>query len=174
MRAWGKLLVLAVAALIVTQILVRQARPAFAVGEKAPPLALPDLASRRVDLDAYRGRVVAVNFWASWCGPCREEILALSEAWLARRQRCFEVLGVAEESGSRDDVAEAAGKLGIPYPVLLDADGSAAAAYRVPGYPRTYLVDPEGKVQRVFTGALSRRALEEAVAPLLPTSCPRA
>jgi cytochrome c biogenesis protein CcmG/thiol:disulfide interchange protein DsbE len=143
-------------------------------GAEAPPLALPDLGGRKVELAAYRGRVVAVNFWATWCGPCLEEIPGLAEAWRTHRDRCFEILGVAEESGGRDDIAAAAGKLGIPYPVLLDADGSAASAFRVPGYPRTYLVDPGGKVRRVFDGALSRRVLEEALGPLLPATCPRA
>jgi cytochrome c biogenesis protein CcmG/thiol:disulfide interchange protein DsbE len=74
-------------------------------------------------------------------------------------------------------VASEATKLAIPYPVLLDADGSVAETFRVPSYPRTYLIDAEGTVRHVFDGAVRRRTLEEALRPLLataPTSCPRA
>jgi cytochrome c biogenesis protein CcmG/thiol:disulfide interchange protein DsbE len=173
-KGWLKLAVLFFVALAATQLLLRGPRPGVAVGEPAPALALPDLAGRSISLASLRGKVVAVNFWATWCGPCLLEIPELAEVWRERRAGCFEVLGVAEESGSRDDVAAAAGKLGVPYPVLLDPEGTALAPFKVPGYPRTYLIDAEGKVAGVFDGALSKKKLERAVEPLLPATCPRA
>ncbi len=174
MRAWAKLLVLAVAALVVTQLLLQGRQPRLALGERAPPLALPDLDGRTVDLSSLRGRVVAVNFWATWCAPCLAEIPDLARVWREHRPRCFEVLGVAEESGGAAEIGPQARRLGIPYPVLLDPGGAAAAAYRVPGYPRTYLVDAEGRLRRVFEGPVRGPALEEAVRRLLPGSCPEA
>jgi len=173
-RSWAKLLVLAVAAVIVTQILVQKATPSFALGQAAPPLALPDPEGRRLDLASLRGRVVLVNFWASWCAPCLEEIPELAEAWREHRGRCLEIVGVTEESGSPAEVAEFARRHAIPYPLMLDRDGQAAADWRVPGYPRSYLVDREGRVQRVFDGALSRRRLSEAARPHLAAAgaCP--
>jgi cytochrome c biogenesis protein CcmG/thiol:disulfide interchange protein DsbE len=173
-KGWLKLAVLFVAALVATQLLLGRSRPGVAVGEPAPALALPDLAGRPISLASLKGKVVAVNFWATWCGPCLLEIPELAEVWRERSGRCFEVLGVAEESGSRDDVAAAAARLGIPYPVLLDPEGTAIAPFKVPGYPRTYLIDAGGKVSRVFDGALGKRALEKAVEPLLPAACPGA
>ncbi|HET7040088.1 MAG TPA: TlpA disulfide reductase family protein [Gemmatimonadales bacterium] len=173
-RGWVKLLGLAVAAVVVTQLLVRTATPSLALGEAAPPLALADLEGRPLALQGLRGRVVLVNFWATWCAPCLAEIPELAEAWREQRGRCLEILGVAEESGTPAEVAEFARRHAIPYRLVLDRDGKAAADWRVPGYPRSYLVDREGRVQRVFDGALSRRKLEEAAAPHLAAAgaCP--
>lgn len=173
-RGWMKLLVLAVAAVIVTQILVQKGTPSFELGEAAPPLELADPAGKPLDLASLRGRVVLVNFWATWCAPCLQEIPELADAWRAQRGRCLEVVGVAEESGTPAQVGEFARRHAIPYPLVLDVEGRAAADWRVPGYPRSYLVDREGRVRRVFDGALSRRQVDEAVAPHLaaPGACP--
>ena len=176
MRGWVKLLVLALAAVVVTQLLVQKATPSLALGQAAPPLELGDPVGRRVDLKSLRGRVVLVNFWATWCPPCLQEIPELAEVWRQQRARCLEILGVAEESGSAGDVAEFARSHGIPYTLLHDPDGRAVADWKVTGYPRSYLVDGEGRLQRVFVGMLSRQALEEAVRPHLKPagSCPGA
>jgi cytochrome c biogenesis protein CcmG/thiol:disulfide interchange protein DsbE len=167
MARWTKLALVALVAVAVTQLLVQKAERALPPGA-SPALALPGLDGRTVDLQALRGRVVAVNFWATWCAPCRLEMPDLAAVWAANRDRCFEVLGVAEES-ARADVQEAAGR--IPYPVLLDPGAQAAAAWRVSAYPRTYLVDAAGAVRRVFEGAVTRRELEAALDPLRPPAC---
>jgi cytochrome c biogenesis protein CcmG/thiol:disulfide interchange protein DsbE len=169
MNRWTKLALIVVAAVVAGQLLVGRSSPPVPAGEDAPPLALPDLRGTTVDLARLRGKVVAVNFWATWCPPCREELPELAEVWTEHRGRCFELLGVAEES-AREDVARLAPA--IPYPVLLDERAEALSAWRVAGYPRTYLLDAEGKVRRVFDGALRKRQLEEAIRPLLPATCP--
>jgi len=166
---WWKLALLVVAAVVGTQLVVRPGPPPVAAGGPAPPLALPDVAGRPVDLGALRGRVVAVNFWASWCAPCLAEMPELAEVWRRNRGRCFELLGVAEES-AREDVLEISGT--VPYPILVDERAEVAAAWKVPGYPHTYLVDAEGRLVKVFQGAVRGRDLEDAVRPLLPASCP--
>ena len=169
MTRWLKLALIALTAVVVTQLLVRRSEPVQRMGETAPPLALPDLSGRTIDLATLRGKVVAVNFWASWCGPCQAELPALAEVWRTHRDRCFELLGVAEESG-REDVAAMARD--IPYPILFDAGASALRPWGVPAYPRTYLIDAEGKLRHVFSGALDQRELTDAIRPLLPDSCP--
>ena len=169
MRSWTKLGLLVLAAVVAGQVLVRGGSAPLAEGVAAPPLALTALDGRMVDLAALRGRVVAVNFWATWCAPCRHELPELAATWVANRDRCFELLGVVEESAS-DDVAAAARAL--PYPVLPDPRAEVAAAWKVAGYPRTYLVDAEGRVRQVFDGPLTRARLEAALEPLRPASCP--
>jgi cytochrome c biogenesis protein CcmG, thiol:disulfide interchange protein DsbE len=170
MARWLKVVLLGVAALVAAQLLVQRSAPPFDTGEPHPELALPDLQGRTVDLARLRGRVVAVNFWATWCGPCREELPALAAVWRRQHDRCFELLGVAEESALEDVVRASAS---IPYPVLLDASADAVEPWRVPGYPKTVIVDAEGRIRRVFQGAIRAEQLEAAIVPLLPSTCPR-
>jgi len=163
-----KLLVLGGAAVVAAEMVMR------APGAKAPPpgtpapaFSLPDVEGRTVTLAGLRGRVVALNFWATWCAPCREEIPDLAKVYATHKAGCFEMLGVAEESGDRDEVATAARRFGINYPVLLDDKGELGDAFRIPGYPRTFLIDHQGNVRKVFEGVVEQAELEAALKPLL-------
>ncbi len=179
MKSWFKFALLAMVAVAAAELFTFRTRRDSKVppGTTAPGFALQDTDGRRVSLEGLKGRVVAVNFWATWCGPCREEIPDLAKIYSANRSKCFEMLGVAEESGARDEVVAVARKLGVNYPVLLDDEGKAGDAFKIPGYPRTFLIDVDGRIRKVFEGAVEREQFEEALLPLLaeaPTSCPRA
>jgi cytochrome c biogenesis protein CcmG/thiol:disulfide interchange protein DsbE len=137
----------------------------------APGFSLPDLDGRKTSLESLRGRAVALNFWATWCPPCKEELPALAESWRATRGRCVEFVGITEES-SREEAQAELRRHGVAYPVLLDADGEVARAFGVTGLPRTYLIDADGKIQKVFSGKVSRERLEAALLPLVPPACP--
>jgi cytochrome c biogenesis protein CcmG, thiol:disulfide interchange protein DsbE len=178
MKSWLKFILLAVVAIAAAELYLRRPQPSRApAGAEAPAFTLPDTAGKDVSLSSLRGKVVAVNFWATWCGPCREEIPDLARVYAANKDRCFEMLGIAEESGPREDVVAAAQRFGINYPVLLDDQGKVGDAFRIPAYPRTFLIDAGGRIRKVFEGTVDRSELERALAPLLGepgASCPRA
>lgn len=127
----------------------------------APALVLPQAVGAMVDLSALRGAPVVVNFWGTWCPPCRSEIPEFAE--FARAHPDVKVLGVAMRSGTGSALQREADKLGVAYPVL-EGDGTTAAAWGVDVYPTTFVVDAEGQIARVFLGAIGREQLEEAVA----------
>lgn len=163
-----RLVLVGIVAVIVFQVLVHHDEETPSV-TRAPELSLPDLSGKQIDLAAYRGRVVAVNFWATWCGPCQQELPDLARFWRGHKGKCLEILGVAEESG-RDDLVAMARR--IPYPILVDDRATALDAWGVQSYPKTFVVDPEGHVRKVFNGGVTLSELEDAVNPILPSSCP--
>ncbi len=179
MRSWIKLAVLALVVIAGVEVYARLGRraPDHAPGQAAPGFTLLDTDGKYVSLASLKGKVVAVNFWATWCPPCRAEILELAKVYAENRGKCFEMLGVAEESGPREVVVEAAQKLGATYPILLDDKGDVANSFRIGGYPHTFLIDTEGRVRTSIAGGIDGDELRQALAPLLkeaPASCPRA
>ncbi|MFL5263552.1 MAG: TlpA family protein disulfide reductase [Anaeromyxobacteraceae bacterium] len=175
MATWMKLGLIGVLSLAGVELALHKPKPKAAHGPPAPAFTLPDTAGHAVSLASLKGRVVAVNFWASWCGPCREEIPDFAKVYAAHRGKCFEMLGLAEESGTREEVVASAKQLGINYPVLLDEDGKVSDDFKVPAYPRTFLIDAEGNVRKAFEGSVDADDLEKALAPLLAEapSCTR-
>ncbi len=177
MRSWLKLGVLALVAIAASQLFLYRSRTRTPDGAAAPAFSLPDTDGRSVSLASLHGKVVAVNFWATWCAPCRAEIPELSRVYAENRGKCFEMLGIAEESGPRDVVVEAAQRFGANYPILLDEQGKTADAFKIGGYPNTFLIDATGRIRKVFAGGIDGAELRQALDPLLkeaPASCPRA
>lgn len=115
-------------------------------GRETPALARPDLSGRVVDLKDFKGRVVLVNFWATWCDPCREEMPSIERLRAKLKGKPFAVLMV-NYGESADRVSEFMDKQKLSLPVLLDGDKEAAAAWRAGGLPMTFLVDARGKVR---------------------------
>ncbi len=168
MKGRFKLALLGLTAVVVAQFLVQGEARTLQPGTRPEPFTLDATDGTPLDLASLRGRVVAVNFWATWCPPCLRELPELAAARQRDGGRCLEVVGVAEES-PRDAVLEAAARL--PYPVVIDPRAGLAAAWGVSAYPRTFLLDREGRLARVFEGAIDQAQLERAAAPLLDPAC---
>jgi cytochrome c biogenesis protein CcmG, thiol:disulfide interchange protein DsbE len=147
----------------------REAEDALARGEPkpAPALELPRLdGDGRSSLADYRGKVVVLNFWASWCEPCRDES-PLLDRWHRRiAGRGGTVLGVdgVDVSGDAEDFID---EYGLEYPMLKDRDGSAMSDYGVVQLPETFVIDPRGRIAAVRRGPVDKEFLTAEVAPLL-------
>lgn len=159
--------VLAVVGLLVFG-LVSKGSSGLAEGEPAPEGSLPRLeGSGSESLVDYRGRWVLVNFWASWCIPCREEAPALERFQRRHGGPRFTVLGIDSRDLSGDG-RDFVRRYGLSYPQLRDGDGDAAHDFGTTGVPENFLVDPAGKVRLLVRGPVSEEYLQEEVAPLLP------
>jgi thiol-disulfide isomerase/thioredoxin len=136
---------------------VGRAPAAFPVSRPAAPTAasdfeLPDLAGRPVRLRDLRNRVVLVNFWATWCAPCREEMPALETLARELGPRGLTVVGVNFKESKRE-VEAFMKEHRLSFPVLLDGDGRVSASYQVFALPVTFLVDRRGMLAGTVVGA---------------------
>jgi thiol-disulfide isomerase/thioredoxin len=143
---------------------------AVEAGAALPPLTLATLAdpSRSVSLAALRGQVVYVDFWASWCVPCRLSMPALDALYRKHRERGFTVVGVNQDV-SAADAERFLKRVAVSFPLVRGADEAAARAFDVRAMPSGYLVDRKGVVRRVHRGftEATPAELEREIAALL-------
>ncbi len=137
-----------------------------AVGQLAPELSLPGLDGQMVDLGDYRGQVVLLNFWATWCGPCRGEVPELVAAFERYKGRGFTVLAV-NLGETEERVRAFADRYGMDFPVLLDPSAHTQRIYPSRGIPTSFLLDRDGIVRRVLVGAADEQTLARLIEPLL-------
>ncbi len=124
---------------------------AMPAASKAPDFTLPAIGGTNLRLQEQRGRVVMVNFWATWCGPCRVEMPHLNRLYDKYRDAGFVLLGVNIDDEPRK-AAEFASRLGLRFPVLWDADKKVSRLYDLAAMPSTVLIDRDGRVRHIHRG----------------------
>lgn len=131
-----------------------------AVGRPAPPFQLETLDGRPVSLEALKGKVVFVNFWASWCGPCRDEAPDLQRFHQAYGDRVVQ-LGVNYRE-AEDHIRPFVQEFGLTFPVLRDRDGRVAEAYGMRGVPESWFIDASGVARFHWAGPMTYAQMEAA------------
>jgi len=135
-----------------------ETKPAVELGRYAPDFTLPDMNGETVTLSDWRGRVVLLNFWASWCAPCRQEMPLLQATYETYRDAGVMVLAVNLRE-ERRRVAAFVEDLKLDFPVLLDEKADVGTLYRVRGAPTTYFIDRDGVIRQRYVGPLTSEVL---------------
>jgi peroxiredoxin len=122
-------------------------------GQRGPAFELQTLDGRRATLADHRDKLVVLNFWATWCVPCTDEMPTLEKLWRQHRGRGLVVLGVSVDRGGPRALLEPyVRNLALTFPILLDPDSATATAWRVTGIPATFVVKPGGEVAGMAIG----------------------
>jgi len=132
--------------------------------DRAPLFQLPNVSCETVRLDDTNGRVRLIDFWATWCPPCREEIPMLNELYRTYQERGLTVLAISDERSGV--VRNFAAEVEMDYPNLIDT-GAVGEAYGVVGLPTAFLIDQEGRIVDTYVGPKSRARLEQQIRELL-------
>ncbi len=141
------------------EILYKPPAEAPTVGAIAPDFSLTNLEGETVTLSQFRGRPVVINFWATWCIPCRREMPAFQEALEAHRDQDLVILAInLEEEASR--VEPFVEELGLSFEILYDSDGAINKSYQVTGLPRTVFVDRQGVIKYIQVGEVQEVYLQ--------------
>ena len=154
---------------------VKAARPKGAV--KAPDFILADLEGNRVQLADYRGKVVLLNFWGTWCGPCRREIPDFIELVDKYQESGLEIIGVTLTSGPPENIQRFSDRMGINYTLLTDIEVretqtvtweyGKATGRPINGIPTTFIIDREGYIVKKYTGPRPEHIFYKDLKPYL-------
>ena len=139
---------------------------AAVAGHPAPDFELPSPDGEVYRLSDFKGQPVILNFWATWCGPCRAEFPEFQEAAVDNADSLV-IIGINNTAADQaDQVPGFLEEFGITFPIVLDEDGETVKTYRVLGLPTTVFIDSDGIVNEVFTGPLNKAYIETKISEL--------
>jgi len=143
----------------------------FKEGQRGPTFTLATLDGSRASSEKWKDKLAVLNFWATWCRPCTDEMASLEALWRAYRGRGLVVIGASVDRGAPRPLIDPYVKnLGLTFPILLDPDSKTAGAWRVTGIPTTFVIRPGGEIAGVAVGprdwnGREMRALLETLLP---------
>ncbi|MCL4298165.1 MAG: TlpA family protein disulfide reductase [Anaerolineae bacterium] len=134
--------------------------PAPVVGHPAPDFALPTLDGETVRLSDFKGKPVLVNFWATWCGPCRSEFPDFQKAAVDNADELV-IIGINNTTTDQKELVPGfLEEFGVTFPIVLDETGETAKAYNILGLPTSIFIDRNGNVNEIFTGPVNKAYIE--------------
>jgi peroxiredoxin len=141
----------------------------LAVGKQAPGFTLPALDGKEISLSHLRGQPVVINFWASWCDPCRDEMPELARAFEEHKEEGLMILGVnLTFSDTLPEVQAFVQDLKVTFPVLLDEDGTVAEkSYQIPGLPTSIFINRDGTIEHIQVGVMTGKQIKKYIAKIL-------
>ena len=137
--------------------------------DRAPNFSWKDSSGKVVDFDAYHGKVTLINFWATWCGPCKKELPDLISLSHELANRDIKIIGVSTDRGPNiiEDVRAFVTAQGIPYPVVISNDDLEEAFGNPRAIPTSYLIDADGKIVQTLVGMRTKESFSQAITSLL-------
>ena len=141
--------------------------PAPFVGSPAPDFDVVTPDGERIRLSDLRGQGVLINFWATWCGPCRAEMPTLQAIYDQQKARGFTIVGINLREPARP-IQRFMQELGLTFPVALDPEGSVAARYQAINIPASFFVDRDGIIRARYLGPMSRQVMDASLEAILP------
>lgn len=139
----------------------------FAQSTKAPNFRLPEADGKIIELSKYQGKIVLVNFWATWCPPCRAEIPDFIKVYNQYKSKGFEIIGIALDEKGWSVVKPFMVKMGINYPVVLGTGEVVRAYGGIQSIPTSFLLDKQGNIAGYKVGIIEKAELEGAIEKLL-------
>jgi peroxiredoxin len=127
-------------------------KPRLGKGAPAPDFSLPDLDGKMTSLADYRGKVIFLNIWATWCPPCVEEMPSMEKLYQELKGEGFEILAVSVDVSGGEAVIPFMKKHGLSFPALLDTKGSVKSLYQTTGVPESFIIDKDGIIAEKIIG----------------------
>ncbi|MDT4968482.1 MAG: hypothetical protein QOJ64_3219 [Acidobacteriota bacterium] len=154
-------------AIVLSLALIAIPSIAYGQSEKAPALALSDLHGRTLRLSSYKRQVVLLNFWATWCPPCRAEMPDLIKLQRQYRRLGLQVIGITYPPEEIGEVRQFVKKLGVNYPIALGTKATKALFGQTETLPMTIVIDRRGNIHERIEGILLPEEFEQKIKPLL-------
>ena len=137
------------------------------IGDNAPDFSLVDLNGETHKLSDYKGQGVLLNFWGTWCKPCKKEMPAINNQYKQFKNQGVQILGI-NIAQSNLEVSSYADKLGVEFPIAIDKTKSVMRAYNVDPLPTTVLIDKDGKIVKIITGEMTETDIEKYLKSIKP------
>ncbi len=143
--------------------------PRLALASPAPDFTLQSLDGKTMRLSDFRGKAVLLNFWATWCGPCKIEMPWFVELQNQYAAQGFQIVGVAMDDASKEDISKFAKDMGVNYPILIGKESVGDEYGGVPALPETFLIGRDGKIVDKILGLRGKAEIEDAIKKALDT-----